>query len=200
MRTAAPPLAPLFRSEMQLALLGLLLLQPDRAWTQHELTLALNAPVASVHRELSRAAAAGLIDRDAAQRPHRYQAAQDAPAFAPMRQLLELTVGVPGRVRAELMPIAGVQAAAIHGSWARGDLRFESDLDLLVIADHATPAVRDAARRIGRAIGREVDATIVSPDVFQAHVAQRHPFFTGIIEGPHIEVIGDLRQEGGPSE
>jgi predicted nucleotidyltransferase len=125
---------------MQLRLLGLLLLQPDRAWTQGELTATLAAPVASVHRELARAAAAGLIHRDATQRPHRYQAIQDAPTYEPMRQLLELTVGVPERLRAEFTGVAGLRAATIHGSWARGDLRLDSDLDLLVVGDDCRKA------------------------------------------------------------
>ncbi|MGA2471803.1 MAG: nucleotidyltransferase domain-containing protein [Solirubrobacteraceae bacterium] len=182
---------------MQLELLGLLLLQPERAWTQQELTAALNAPVASVHRELSRAAAAGLIDRDATQRPHRYRAVHTAPAFAPMQQLLELTVGVPERVRAEFASLVGVRDVIIHGSWARGDLRGDSDLDVLVVGDVVAKDARDAARRVGRAIGREVDVLIVQSEELRAQVAQGHPLFRGIIDGPHIDVIGDIREESG---
>ena len=195
MRTTPPPLAPIFRSQMQLALLGLLLLQPDRAWTQGELTATLAAPVASVHRELARAAAAGLIVRNATQRPHRYQAIQDSPTYAPMRQLLELTVGVPERLRAEFAGIAGVRAATIHGSWARGDLRLDRDLDLLVVGDNVSEGAKDAARRAGRAIGREVDVTVVSPLELRTQVAHGHPFFRGIIEGPHVDVIGNVGDE-----
>jgi predicted nucleotidyltransferase len=197
MRTTPPPLAPIFRSEMQLALLGLLLLQPERAWTQREITAALAAPAASVHRELSRAAAAGLIARDATQRPHRYRAKQDSPAYAPMRQLLELTVGVPERLREEFARVAGVRTATIHGSWARGDLRFDSDLDLLVVGDDVAQGAQEAARRAGRAIGREVDITVVPPDELRMQVARGHPYFRGIIDGHHIDVIGSIRDESG---
>jgi predicted nucleotidyltransferase len=195
MRTTPPPLAPIFRSEMQLELLGLLLLQPERAWTQSEVTAALAAPVASVHRELARAAAAGLITRDATQRPHYYRARQDSPAYGPMRQLLELTVGVPERLREEFAPLAGVRTATIHGSWARGDLRVESDLDLLVVGDDVANGAKEAARRAGRAIGREIDVTVVAPEEFRAQVKRGHPFFRGIVEGPHIDVIGHIGDE-----
>ena len=195
MRTSPPPLAPIFRSEMQLELLGLLLLQPERAWTQRELTAALAAPIASVHRELARAAAAGLITRDATQRPHRYHARQDSPVYAPMRQLLELTVGVPELLRAELAPLAGVRTATIHGSWARGDLRVDSDVDLLVVGDDVSTGAREAARRAGRTIGREIDVTVVAPEEFRDQVKRGHPFFRGIIEAPHIDVIGNIRDE-----
>ena len=200
MRTAPPPLAPIFRSEMQLELLGLLLLQPDRPWTQSDLTAALAAPVASVHRELARAAAAGLITRDATQRPHRYRARQDSPAYAPMRGLLELTVGVPERLREEFASLAGVRTATIHGSWARGDLRVDSDLDLLVVGDGVANGAVEAACQAGRALGREIDLTVVPAEEFRTQVKRGHPFFRGIIEGPHIDVIGSISDESSRSD
>ena len=41
MRTSVPSLLPIFRSEMQVRLLGLILLQPERTWTLHELAKAV---------------------------------------------------------------------------------------------------------------------------------------------------------------
>jgi len=99
---------------MQAEFLGLVLLQPTRAWSLDELATALGAPASSVHRELLRTVNAGLATRDSRQRPHRYQAAQDAPAFRPTRDLLELTVGVPRRLREALEGKAEIRAAAIH--------------------------------------------------------------------------------------
>jgi hypothetical protein len=44
MRTSAPAILPLFRSEMQMRLLALLLLQPEREWTLQGLAGALRRP------------------------------------------------------------------------------------------------------------------------------------------------------------
>src|SRR4051794_32833809 len=97
MRTASPRLAPLFRSELQLELPALLLLQPQREWILDELAPTLAAPTSSVHRELTRAVDAGLLLRSDERRPHLYRAAPEAAAYEPMRRLLELTTGVPTR-------------------------------------------------------------------------------------------------------
>lgn len=78
---------------MQVELLGLVLLQPDRRWTLDELTGLLGAPTSSIHRELLRAAEAGIVERDVRQRPHLFRAATDSPLFDPMRTLLQVTVG-----------------------------------------------------------------------------------------------------------
>jgi predicted nucleotidyltransferase len=105
---------------------------------------------------------------------------------------LELTVGVPERLREEFAPLAGVRTATIHGSWARGDLRVDSDLDLLVVGDDVANGAKEAARRAGRAIGREIDVTVVAPEEFRAQVKRGHPFF---VEGPHIDVVGHIGDE-----
>jgi hypothetical protein len=96
MRTSAPDALPLFRSEFQVELLALLLLNPDRAWTIPQMAENLGAPISSVHRELSRAERAGIVDREDASRPHTFSAAMESPLYEPLAELLELTVGVEG--------------------------------------------------------------------------------------------------------
>src|SRR5580658_9660535 len=114
MRTSTPAVLPLFRSEMQLRMLALLLLQPERGWTLQELARALGAPASSVHRELGRAKSAGIIYRDATARPHRFQAATEDPLHEPLADLLRRSVGVEAQLRAALEG-PDVLAAAIYG-------------------------------------------------------------------------------------
>lgn len=194
MRRSVPSLLPLFRSETQIELLALLLLQPDRSWTLEELAGRLAAPQSSVHRELGRAVSAGLVARDDRRRPHHYAAATDAPTYAPMRELLDVTVGVPVRLGAALEEVPGVLAAAIHGSWAGGHLRPDSDLDVLIVTEHdgERRAARRAAAQVGGHIGREVDATVVSRQNFDEMLRSGNPFVQGLLGGPRIDVVGDI--------
>ena len=192
MRIEAPALLPLFRSEMQVELLGLLVLAPEREWTLEELTNRLEASQSSVHRELRRGIDAGLLTRDDNRRPHIYRAAAESPAHQPLRELLELTVGVPRRMADALQNIPGVVAAAIHGSWAAGMVRPDSDLDLVIVTDGDRRAAQRAVRRVGREIGREVDASVLSPADFEGLRDSRNPFLGKILHGPRIDVFGDL--------
>ena len=182
----------MFRSDMQVELLSLVLMQPDRTWTLDDLSDQLQAPPSSIHRELHRLLDAGLARRDARQRPHSYRAATDAPAYRPLRELLELTAGVPLRLADELADVEGILAAAIHGSWAAGTVRPESDLDVIVVTDGDRRAAQRAARRVGRAISREVDASVLSRESFEDLRHSRNPFLGKILHGPRIDVIGDL--------
>lgn len=130
--------------------------------------------------------------RDARQRPHTYRAATDAPAYRPLREILELTVGVPLQLREALDGVEGIRAVAIHGSWAAGRVRPDSDLDVLVVTvgdrRHAQRAMTD----VGRNVGRDIDASVLSTEDFGSLLQAKNPFLGKILTHPRIDVIGDL--------
>ncbi|MGE5281951.1 MAG: nucleotidyltransferase domain-containing protein [Chloroflexota bacterium] len=191
MRTKAPTILPLFRSEMQVRLLGLLLLQPERSWTLHSLAEVLEAPPSSVHRELIRATDAGLIARNAEARPHRFQAASDDPLYEPLAELLRRSVGIEEQLRAALTA-AKVPVAVIHGSWAGERRRPDSDIDVLVIGDTDLRELRRRIRPIGKAAGRNIDLTVLNVDEFRRLRAANSGFARHVLDGPTTPLVGDL--------
>jgi predicted nucleotidyltransferase len=191
MRTAAPAILPLFRSEMQVRLLALLLLQPERERTLQELAEALQAPQSSVHRELERAEAAGIISRDATSRPHRFRAAASDPLFDPLADLLSRTVGVEAELRTRLER-PDVEAAVIYGSWAAGTRRPDSDIDVLVVGDADLRDLRRQVRPISKAAGRTVDLTVLATEEFRRLLADRSSFARRVLEAPTTPLVGDL--------
>jgi predicted nucleotidyltransferase len=191
MRTSPPRLLPLFRSEMQLRMLGLLLLQPERSWTLDELAKTLDSPPSSVHRELGRSESAGIIRRDAAGRPHRYSAATDDALYKPLADLLSRSVGVEERLRAAL-DRPDVHAAVIHGSWASGTRRPDSDIDVLVVGDADLRELRRLMRPIGKEAGRSIDITVLRDREFSQLLVERSSFARHVLEAPVTVLVGDL--------
>jgi predicted nucleotidyltransferase len=179
---------------MQAELLGLVLLQSDRNWTLDQLAGLLHAPHSSVHRELTRAVDAGIIIRENRRRPFHFRAAKDSPIFAPLRDLVALTVGVEARLGQALGDLPEVRLAVIHGSWASGRVRANSDIDLLVVTEGDRRTVHGAIREIGRQAGRNVDASILSPSDFNKLVEDGNPFLTTIARRAHIDLIGDMQE------
>jgi len=192
MRTSSPTVLPLFRSEMQMRLLGLVLMQPERGWTLKQLTDALCAPQSSVHRELERAEAAGLIRRDATARPHRFWSATEDPLNEPLVALLSLTVGVEQRLRSIFEGRGDILVAAIYGSWVAGPRRPDSDIDVLVIGSADIRDLRRALRPVSHSIGRAVDVTLLSPQEFQEMLAARSSFARSVVDAPTTALVGDL--------
>lgn len=181
----------LFRSELQLRMMGLLLLNPQETWTASELTKRLEATSISVHRELHRGLSAGLLVRDAVGRTYLYKAATDSPLYEPLRLLLERTVGVEPELRRALEGVRGVEAAFIHGSFAKQTkIKPTSDVDLLVLGDADPHALRRAVRRVEARVGREIDVMAYRPDEFAMLAKGGNSLVRGIIRGPVTPLVG----------
>jgi predicted nucleotidyltransferase len=192
MRQPVPALLPLFRSEDQLRLLALLVEEPSRSWTADELVAASGAARASVHRELGRAVDAGLVVRDAGRRPHAFRADSESPIYRPLRDLLAMTVGIESELRGLLEAEDGVDAAVIHGSWARGEAGRDSDVDVLVVGCPNLTRLRRKAREIGQRAGRRIDVTAFTRDEFERRRGANDPFVAKLLDAPHIVVAGDI--------
>lgn len=181
---------------MQVELLGLLLLQPERAWTLDEVRERLHAPPSPVHRELHRLVDAGIAIRDARRRPHSFRAATEAPAGRALRDLLELTTRVPNRLARALSDAPGIVAAAIHGSWAAGQVRPDSDLDVIVVTDGDRRTAQGAVRHVVRlwdAMSTSLGAVARGA---RGTTARSQPVLTKILHGPRIDIVVDLLEIG----
>lgn len=192
MRIAVPKLLPFFRSEAQLRILALILLNGDRPWTADEIVEFVGAPATTVHRELRRALAAGLVVRDESVRPHSYRAATGSPAYEPLKALLASTVGLELELSELLGDTPGVRAAVIHGSWVDGRVRPDSDVDVLVVGDVDLPELRRRARPIGRRAQRRIDLTAFRPDEFRRELDAGNGFLRKIVDSPVEQLVGDL--------
>jgi predicted nucleotidyltransferase len=176
---------------MQLHLLGLLLLQPERVWTLHELAETLGAPQSSVHRELGRAEAAGIVRRDSARRPYRFSAAEDDSFYEPLASLLGRSIGVEEQLR-DSLDRPDVRVAVIYGSWVAGSRRPDSDIDVLIVGDADLRELRRLVRPIGKRAGRTVDLTVLPEDEFRRLLAERSSFARRVMEAPVTLLVGDL--------
>ena len=155
----------IFRSQLQGELLAQVLLAP-RAASVSELARALDAPVATVHREVARLASAGVLVTTRFGRALVVTANDDNPAVAPLRDLVLIAFGPRQVVLDEFAPLAGVEQLFIFGSWAARYLGeagpVPGDVDVLVVGSLDRDAVYDAAERAAQRLHREVNPTVVS--------------------------------------
>jgi predicted nucleotidyltransferase len=181
----------LFRSELQLRILGLLLLSPQETWTASEVGRRLEANSVTVHRELHRGLAAGVLVREPIGRTYVYRAATDSPLYEPLRLVLERTVGVEVELRRALESVPGVEAAFIHGSFAsQTKIKPTSDVDLLVLGDADPHALRRSVRKVEGRVGREIDVLAYRREEFAALAESGNSLVRGIIRGPVMPLVG----------
>jgi DNA-binding transcriptional ArsR family regulator len=156
---------PIFRSTHQAELLTLLLLHPDSDYTVTELAERLRVPLTTLHREISRLEAAGLITSRPVGRSRLLRANTASRIARPLTDLLLATFG-PAPVVAEEFGPLGAELVLIFGSWAA---RYHgqpglppNDVDVLLVGDVDRDAAYDAAQRAEARLGFPVNPTIVS--------------------------------------
>lgn len=188
---------PIFRSQLQLRMLGLLLSSPDRSWTTAELADRLDAPSISVHRELRRALDAGLLTRTPVGKSYLYQAATESPLYEPLLLLVERTVGVEVELRQVLEGLPGVEAAFIHGSFASGQtIRPTSDVDVLVLGSVDPHLLRRRVRSVEKRVGREIDVLAYTATEFAALAESGNSLVREILRGPVTVIVGSRKALG----
>lgn len=194
MRTSAPALLPIFRSELQARMLAELLREPVRFESASELRAATGGSQASVHRELQRLLAAGIVEAEHVGRTIRYRVAEDSPLAAPLRMLIERTLGAETLLRESLASVDGVEAAAIYGSWARGDVTPTSDVDVLVVGDATPGDVYEAVREPERISGRSIDVRVYGREELRRRRGEGSTFLDEVLQGELTPLVGDVRE------
>lgn len=163
-KASAPPLLPIFRSRQQAEILALVLGNEEHDFTLPAIVERTGAPYPSVHREIERAHAAGLISVRRVGNSKVVRADTTSPYYSGLSDVLVKAFGPPQVLLEELSEIEGIDEAFIFGSWAarhagEAGRRPVGDIDLLVLGDPDRDAVYLAASRADRRLGREVQVT-----------------------------------------
>lgn len=166
MRTEAPALLPLFRSDGQGRLLARVYLDADRPAPLADLARELNLDKGGVTREADRLERAGLVRSERIGRQRLLRPNEESVYFSELYCLLLKAFGPQRLIGPALAEIPGVQAAYLFGSWAARYLgrpgSDPADIDVMVIGDPKRAGVARATRELTDRLGREVNATIVT--------------------------------------
>jgi len=144
MRTAAPTLAPVFRSDQQLRILASLFLYGGE-WTVGELADHAEVSLSTASREIHRLVDAGLASLEPRGQLRFVRANMELPWVRPLVELIDQTVGPVHHLRSLLNEPqwAIVKEAHLFGSWARRYLGESgtqpNDLDVVLVSTRRLP-------------------------------------------------------------
>ena len=173
-------------------LLGWLRGHPDEEFFLRQLVRQTGLSPGSVQRELSALVGAGLVSRRVAGRQVYFRADTSSPVFPELRSLFAKTAGLADVLRAALEPLRErIRIAVVFGSAARGELRNDSDIDLMVVGDLSFGEVIDAIQESQRVLGREVNPVVYSLADFRKRFSERQHFVTSVLGTELLFVIGE---------
>ena len=188
MRTEAPLLAPIFRSDGQARLLAVLM--PGDEFTLTTLAERADLAYPTAHREVGRLLDAGILSERLVGRSRLIRANVDSPLIPPLREILTVATGPVVLLASELDRIHGVEYAFLYGSFAarmRGvPGPAPHDIDVVVIGTLDAGPVYDACSRVEDSVKRPVNPTILT----RAEAEQESGFLEHVFAYPIVPIIG----------
>ena len=184
----------------QQRVLSLLFGQPSRSFFASELIELTGSGSGAVQRELKRLSSSGLITVTRVGRQKHFQANADSPVFEELCGLVVKTVAMVDPVREALQPLAErISLAMVYGSAAKGFDRADSDIDLLVVADHMTlEEMYRSLAPVEARLDRRINPALYTPREFAHRKAAGNAFLARVLAGEHIVLIGSEDEPPAP--
>jgi DNA-binding transcriptional ArsR family regulator len=188
MRTDAPLLAPIFRSDGQARLLSVVLLAGE--YTLTELAKYSNLAYPTAHREVGRLLEAGILVEHRVGRARVVSANEASPLVPPLREILLISTGPVVLLAEEFALIEKIEFAFLYGSFAARVSGTAGpsphDIDVMVIGTPDTETVYDACARIEELVHRSVNPTILT----RTEAEGDSGFLVSVFANPTIPVFG----------
>ena len=120
------------------------------------------------------------------------------PGYALLKEIeviVRKTFGAEVELKKELGKVKGISFAFLFGSYAKGSLKSDSDIDLFIVGDPAEDDVYRAVRKVEEIVGREINYHTAGEAEF-AHKSKTRSFLKDIVARP-LMIVGqedELRQ------
>lgn len=191
MRTEAPLLAPIFRSDGQARLLGVLVLDGDE-FSISDLAKRADLAYPTAHREVSRLLEAGILKEREVGRSRLIRANPDSPLTGPLREILLVSTGPVVLLAERLMSVDGIVAVFLYGSFAARMSGVTGpppkDIDVMIIGNPDVEDVYAACEQVESKVGRPVNPTVLTAEEFESDTG----FSAHVRNGPIVPVIGEV--------
>lgn len=144
-------------------------------------------------RELHALRGAGILVSTQVGNQIIYRLNPECPIYDELRSIIRKTVGLAEVLREALDPFADrINLAYVYGSFARGEMRPDSDIDLMIVGTVSLREISSAIRSAGRTLRRVVNPTSYTAEEYAAELRKEDSFVARVHNGPRIDVIEGL--------
>ena len=142
-----------------------------------------------VGQELDRLERTGILTSERIGRARRYRVDDQSPIASEIRSLVQKTIGIEARIRDAIGDLPGIEEAFLYGSYARGDERGTSDLDLFVIGSVDQERLSERLADVERELGRDVNVASYERDELERLRKEGDLFIERVFEGSRVALI-----------
>jgi len=192
-------LAKLFGSEARVKVLSLFMLNVGSEYYLREIAQKTGLAVRSVQRAVGSLVEIQILRREERANSVYFHLNERNPILEDLKAIFLKTVGLGDLLRDVLSKQQNIEVAFIYGSVAKGEETAESDIDLALIGSISPKNLSAVLRKLEGNVGREINATVFTPEEWGARLESGDHFVTTLLREPKIMLIGhavELKQLG----
>jgi len=178
------------KSKQRKAMLNLYFANPEKRFYLRELEKILRIPVGNVRRELLKLEKLGLFRMERKGNLTFYSLNQSHPLFSEFKSIITKTSGIPAIIKETLKEFEGIEDAFLYGSFAKGDEKADSDVDLFIIGNIDEDRLIRKLRIPEKEVQREINYSIFSRDDYEEKLKNEDSFLLSVIRGPKVFLKG----------
>jgi predicted nucleotidyltransferase len=170
--------------------LALLMATPGQELHTRDIARRVNADAHPVQRALERMLDAGIVQSRRLGNL-RLWSVRDTELTRPVREIVRRTAGLAGALHSALSSMRGVQLAFLFGSYASGEDKLGSDIDLFIVGSPDWTELSRVVTKHEGGLGREVNSVVWTMDELQSPTPKQQSFLNSLIRKPRIWLVGD---------
>jgi len=178
------------KSKLREELLALYFINQNKKYYLRELERILNFSVGNIRRELIKLESTGLFLSENKGNLLYYYLNQSYPLFKELKSIIFKTSGVPRMLHNVLEKFDDIDRAFIYGSFAKGEEREDSDIDLLIIGEVDEDNLIEEIGKLERKLQREINYSIYEKEDFNKKKKEGNFFILDILKEKKIFLIG----------
>jgi predicted nucleotidyltransferase len=120
-----------------------------------------------------------------------YKGNTNHPIYKEICGLVEKTYGIEENLIEALKNIKGIECVFIFGSYAKGEEKSHSDLDLLIIGDVGLRTLSSIFKKLTEKTEREINPHVYSKKSWKEKLKKNDHFIKNIMSENRIFLIGD---------
>mgnify|MGYP000355193029 CR=1 FL=1 len=179
------------KSKLRKELLNLYFTNPDKKYYLRELERILDFSVGNIRRELIQLKNIGLFHVENKGNLTYYCLNKSYPLLPEIKSIILKTAGASGELKESLKKVKGVEYAFIYGSFAKGEEKESSDIDLLIIGEIDEGKLIDKIKILEKKLQREINLTLYEKSDFIKKKMEGNPFILEVIKEKKLFLIGD---------
>ncbi len=182
----------LFGSKARVALLARMLLQPEDELHLSDLFRQTGFAPRSIQLEANRLVSLGVLNERRSGNRRYLSANIRHNLYGPLRQLLERTVGIAPTLRKALADDARIERAVVYGSYAAGEAKPESDVDLFVVGRITLAELLEKIAPLQERLDIEINPVVMTEQEYQERCAANEHFVSAVRASETIPLVRDL--------